>query len=85
MVDLHAFPKGGDAKLNAPKGLAIVAGKLYVADIDRIIGFDLETHARAFEAVLPGDGPALLNDIAVENHQQLIVTDTLRSKSTGST
>jgi streptogramin lyase len=30
-----------------------------------------------FEASLPGSGPALLNDIVVENDNSLIVTDTL--------
>jgi sugar lactone lactonase YvrE len=79
VVELHAFPKGDDAKLNAPKGLAIVAGRLYVADIDRIVGFDLKTHARVFEAALTGEGPALLNDIAVETDRHLIITDTLHN------
>ena len=45
VVDLHAFPKKDGGTLNAPKGLAIVAGRIYVADIDRVVGFDIATHS----------------------------------------
>lgn len=79
VVDLHAFPKQDGGTLNAPKGLAIVDGRILVADIDRVVGFDIATHSLTFEAVLTGSGPALLNDIAVEGDRSLIVTDTLRN------
>jgi hypothetical protein len=39
------------AVLNAPKGLAVVCDRLYVADIDRVVGFDIETRKSVFEAV----------------------------------
>ena len=45
IVALHALPIDGD-RLDAPKGMAMLAGKLYVADIDRVVGFDLSTRDR---------------------------------------
>ena len=77
VVDLHAFPRTG-GRLDAPKGLAIVGERIFVADIDRVVGFDVNTHAQVFEAVLGGNGPALLNDLAVEDDHSLFVSDTLR-------
>lgn len=47
LVDARAFPKDA-TKLNAPKGLAVVGNLLLVADIDRIVGFDLTTGQTAF-------------------------------------
>jgi hypothetical protein len=65
--------------LDAPKGMAVLNGVLYVADIDRVIGFDIKTHERVFAATLPGGAPSLLNDIAVMQGQ-LLVSDTLRGQ-----
>lgn len=76
IVDLRAFPRDG-SKLDAPKGMARLAGRLYVADIDRIVGFDLSTAKQVFEAHVPAGGPSLLNDITVVD-STLVVSDTLR-------
>ncbi|HUN12500.1 MAG TPA: hypothetical protein PLE50_09580, partial [Rhabdaerophilum sp.] len=64
IVALHAMPIDG-AKLDAPKGMAMLGGRLYVADINRVVGFDPATRKQVFEARVPGDSPSLLNDIDV--------------------
>jgi hypothetical protein len=51
-----------DVTLNAPKGMAIVAGTLYVADIDTIRLFDRTTGAAKGE--VPVAGATFLNDVA---------------------
>lgn len=76
IVALHALPIDGD-RLDAPKGMAMLGGKLYVADIDRIVGFDLSTRRQVFEAKVPAGGPTLLNDVAA-TADALVVSDTLR-------
>lgn len=77
IVALHAFPSDG-GKLDAPKGMAVLGGTLYVADIDRVVGFDLTTRRQVFEAKVPAGGPTLLNDVAA-TQDALVVSDTLRS------
>lgn len=76
IVELRALPQGAE-RLDAPKGMAIIGSRLFVADIDRVVGFDLERRARVFEAAI-GGGDTLLNDLAVENDETLLVTDTVR-------
>ncbi|MBO3760096.1 SMP-30/gluconolactonase/LRE family protein [Ciceribacter sp. L1K22] len=76
IVNLHAFPPA-DAKLDAPKGMAVLDGRLYVADIDRIVGFDLLTGKQVLTATVPGNEPSLLNDVAARDGK-LIVSDTFR-------
>ncbi len=77
IVTQRAFPAAGET-LDAPKGMASVDGKLYVADIDRVVGFDLASGARIFEQRLPGDQPSFANDLAATEDGQLLVSDTLR-------
>jgi len=78
MIEARAFPPKGET-LDAPKGMAALDGKLYVADIDSVIGFDIASGARVFTAKLPGTQPTLLNDLAVSPDGKLLVTDTLRN------
>lgn len=44
IVALRALPIDSD-RLDSPKGMAMLGGRLYVADIDRIVGFDLSRAA----------------------------------------
>lgn len=74
VLELRAF-----TGLNAPKGMALSDGRLYVADIDRVVGFDLATRRQISSAQLPGAAPSLLNDIALMG-DRLLVTDTLRGE-----
>lgn len=48
--------------LNAPKGMAIVNGKLYVTDVDEVKIIDLET--ASIEKTIPVEGAEFLNDLA---------------------
>lgn len=76
IVERRAFP-GADGTLDAPKGMAVAGGRLYVADIDRVVGFDLASRAQVFEARLPTTGPTLANDLAVVDDGLLLVSETL--------
>lgn len=59
--------------LNAPKGMAISGGVLYVADIDCVRMFDAATGAPAGEAC--PDGATFLNDVAAHPEIGVLVTD----------
>ena len=78
IVNLRAFPPKGES-LNAPKGMAVAGARLYVADIDRVVGFDLTTGGKVFEAHLPQGTPPLANDLATVDENTLLVTDTFRN------
>jgi sugar lactone lactonase YvrE len=59
-------------KLNAPKGMAIVNGVLYVADIDTVREFDAKTGEPKGEVKI--DGATFLNDVAASG-DGVVVTD----------
>lgn len=68
--------------LNAPKGMAIQEGVLYVADIDCVRMFDLTSGAAAGEVCIPD--ATFLNDIAADDQGTVFVTDSgLRMGSEG--
>ena len=60
--------------LNAPKGLAISKGKLYVGDVDQLVEIDIKKGkiANRYDAV----GAALLNDVAADSKGNIYVSDT---------
>ncbi len=60
-------------KLNAPKGMAVRGGKLYVADIDTVRIFDLATGEPKGD--IPIKGASFLNDVAAFG-DKVYVTDT---------
>ena len=57
--------------LNAPKGMGIVNNTLYVADVDTLRGFDLNTKKEVFSLVF--EGVNFLNDITVKDNNTLFV------------
>jgi sugar lactone lactonase YvrE len=67
--------EGGKNKvtLNAPKGLAIIADTLYVADLDTVRMFDRKTGAPTGEVKVPG--AVFLNDLAATTDGRVIVSD----------
>lgn len=71
------------SELNAPKGLAIVADTLYVADIDRVRLFDATTGHYQSEIKLPGS--TFVNDIAGGKDGVVYVSDTGLDESFAST
>lgn len=64
------------AGLNAPKGMAVVRGVLYVADVDHLIGFDLKTKAKVFDLSFESEKTALLNDLVIKDIETLFVSAT---------
>jgi hypothetical protein len=61
-------------KLDAPKGMGVAKGVLYVADITVVRMFDLKTGAPKGEIAIPGS--TFLNDIATSADGKVYVSDT---------
>lgn len=57
--------------LNAPKGMGIVNNTLYVADIDTLRGFDLNTKKEVFSLLF--NGISFLNDITIKDNNTLFI------------
>ncbi len=64
----------GKVKLDAPKGMAIVKGVLYVSDITVVRMFDLKTGASKGDVKIAG--ATFLNDVAAGVDGKVYVTDT---------
>jgi sugar lactone lactonase YvrE len=60
--------------LNAPKGMGIHNGKLYVADIDQVAIIDIAS--AKIEKTLPAEGATFLNDVAVSAKGDVYISDT---------
>ena len=76
MIMDSMFIAGGKkgVTLNAPKGMAVVANTLWVADIDAVRGFNKRTGAPV--ASIAVTGAIFLNDIAAAPDGSLYITDT---------
>jgi len=61
LADAHFLPV--DGKLHAPKGMAMNGNTLYVADVDRIVAFDVVSRRQVAEIAI--DGTGFLNDLVV--------------------
>lgn len=59
--------------LNAPKGLAIYEGTLYVSDIDTLVAIDIASGAISNSYQV--DDAKFLNDVAANNDGKIFVTD----------
>ncbi|MEM7655042.1 MAG: hypothetical protein AAF399_02845 [Bacteroidota bacterium] len=66
--------------LDAPKGMGIINGMLYVADVDKVRSFELATGAAGSVIDFESKGTAFLNDIAVRSDKELFVSATDISK-----
>lgn len=60
--------------LNAPKGLGIWNGKLYVADIDAVAVIDIASGK--IEQTIAAEGAGFLNDVAVSGKGDVYISDT---------
>lgn len=60
--------------LNAPKGMSLMGNTLYIADVDEVKGFDVNTKKEVFSFVF--DGVKFLNDITVKDKNTLLVSGT---------
>lgn len=64
-------------RLNAPKGTAIIRGMLYVADIDRIVGFEMATGKQLVNINLsPATGSSFINDLTTRDDFTLFASCT---------
>ncbi len=65
--------------LDAPKGMAIFHGKLYVSDITKLVEIDLSTGKLLRK--YPAPGARFLNDVAVDDQGVVYVSDSSDSNS----
>ncbi|WP_051676984.1 NHL repeat-containing protein [Maridesulfovibrio frigidus] len=66
----HRFIKD----LNAPKGMVTLNGVLYVADIDVLKGFAVETGEQVFSLDFSSEGTSFLNGVTVLNEKSILVS-----------
>jgi hypothetical protein len=64
--------------LNAPKGLGLYNGKLYVADVDEVVVIDV-TKAAIIKKI-PIEGAKFLNDITIDSKGVVYVSDSQTGK-----
>ncbi len=60
--------------LNAPKGMVALNGVLFVADIDVLKGFAVETGEQVFSLDFSSEGTSFLNGITVLNEKIILVS-----------
>ncbi len=63
-------------KLDGPKGMLAVNGVLYVADIDRVLGFRQQDGKRVFELDLSATGTKFLNGFTRYDNRRLLLSST---------
>lgn len=81
LADAQYLPSSSsDATLHAPKGTVVIDDRLYTADIDRVVGFDLEERSKVTEISLEDKGVTFLNDITVVDDQTLFASGTSQGK-----
>jgi DNA-binding beta-propeller fold protein YncE len=64
--------------LNAPKGMVMGGGKLYVSDIDNLV--EIDPAAGKVTATYPAEGAVFLNDTAVDEAGNVYVSDIAKRK-----
>lgn len=64
--------------LNAPKGMAIHKGKLWVSDVDSMVEIDISKGSIARKIGV--DGAAFLNDVTIDPSGQVYVSDSRANK-----
>jgi hypothetical protein len=64
--------------LNAPKGMVMNGGKLYVSDIDNLV--EIDAAAGKVTAAYPAEGAVFLNDTAVDEAGNVYVSDIAKRK-----
>lgn len=67
---------GGKVRLDAPKGMGVYKGVLYVADIDRLVGIDLTRKQQVWELSFVEKGVSFLNDVTISDSGMLYVSAT---------
>lgn len=62
--------------LDAPKGMAVLGGKLYVTDVDKVKGFDLQSGKEIFNLDFSKENLFFLNDLCRKDEKTLFVSAT---------
>ncbi len=70
------LPGRGDTTLDAPKGMVILGRTLYVADVDRVVGFDIDSRYMVFELDFSKEKTVFLNDLTMMDYKSLFVSST---------
>lgn len=63
-------------ELDAPKGMVIVDGTLYVADVDKVKGYNLASGEMTAEIDFSSKGTGFLNDLALKDGNEIFVSAT---------
>jgi hypothetical protein len=63
--------------LNGPKGLAVVKDVIYVADINRVVGFNIHSGEQVFVIEIPAK---MLNDLCTVDDNHLCVSETVSGR-----
>jgi hypothetical protein len=63
--------------LDAPKGMALAGGKLYVSDVDKLVEIDVKSGAILAKYEAPGS--VFLNDLAADENGHVYVSDSSTS------
>ena len=74
--ELRFLPAAGGPKLDSPCGLALIGTTLWVADVDRVVGFDVLSRKAVRTYSLTSFGVQFANDLAVGPDGLLYVSDT---------
>jgi sugar lactone lactonase YvrE len=74
--EIRFLPAAGGPRLHSPCGLALTGTTLWVADIDRVVGFELSTRKVARTYALNAFNVQLANDLALGPDGRLYVSDT---------
>lgn len=77
LKDKQDFSIFNKANLDGPKGMAILGNNLYVADITRVVGFDLTTGEKTYEQKVPN--ASFLNDVTASDDKIIYVSDSDQS------
>lgn len=65
--------------LNAPKGITIANGILFIADVDRLVALDIKSGKKLYNITF-NDGISFLNDISVVDKNTLYISATDKNK-----
>src|ERR1700712_1168766 len=61
--------------LNGPKGMAVVEDLVYVADVNRVVGFNIRNGEQLFEVSIPS--AKMLNDLCKVDDNHVCVSETV--------
>ena len=66
--------------LNAPKGIRSVGNRIWVADIDEVVGFDVTAGGSRLVGRVKVEGSQFLNDLATTGDGRIYVSDSNQSR-----